>query len=490
MTTNRNVLNAALRRDLSSFIEYSFNLINAGETYERATYVAVLAWHLEQCATGEIKRLIINMPPRYLKSFCASVVFPAWILGNDPTRKVICVSYSQDLSEEHGANFRRLVTEAAFRRIFPGFQIAANRAAEVKTTCGGHRLNTSIGGTITGRGGNIIIIDDPMKPEDARSQSARNSAKSWFDNTLLSRLNSKRDDVIIVVMQRLHCDDMAAHLMAKGGWTVLNLPAIAPAPERIRFGRAVFQRRAGEALCPAREDLKVLEQLRSDMGSFNFEAQYMQQPIPEAGQFVKREWFATYDSKSKPTEFDQVIQSWDTAATPGAHNDYSACLTFGIANGNYYLLDVLRRQMDYPTLKRVVLQHAQDFRADLMLVENTTLGVPLVQELRARHDTWALAIRPRSDKLSRLTRCSPAIEAGKLYIPSEAPWLVDFLHELLTFPDGRYDDQVDALSQFLNYVTTRHYRYRVRGERPDWGPDDPARRTGPRRPGTRFPWAA
>src|SRR5829696_8123380 len=198
--------------------------------------VFVPNWHLDaityalsQVASGKINRLIITVPPRHLKSICASVCFPAFLLGHDPTRRIVCVSYSEPLAKKHANDSRALMRSPMYRRLFPGTRISGEKDTELEfmTTARGFRLATSVGGTLTGRGGNLIIIDDPMKPADAYSESAREQVKQWYGNTLLSRLDNKAKDPIIVVMQRLHVDDLVGHVLEQSGWTVVNLPAIA-----------------------------------------------------------------------------------------------------------------------------------------------------------------------------------------------------------------------------------------------------------------------
>lgn len=472
---------AALRQDLASFINMVFNHLFPGETYVPASYILLLAWHLEQCAEGKIKRLIINMPPRHLKSLVTSVAFAAWVLGRQPSRKIISLAYSQELIDSFTSNFRSVVQSVWFQLAFPAFSIKRDTANELRTGLNGYRMSTSLGGTLTGRGGNLIIIDDPMKPGEAFSRAMREQVRTWFDTTLLSRLDNKKDDVIIVVMQRIHGDDLVAHLMEKGGWTLLSLPAIAQDDEDIVFGHGErFIRMRGEALCPEREDLETLERIRRDIGTFNFQAQYLQSPIPEAGQLIKRDWLGTYDHASLDTPFDLIVQSWDAAAVPGADNDYSVGLTFGLRGADYHLLDVCRGQYDYPTLRRTVIDRARRFNAQQILIEKATVGIGLVYDLRTHSHLRPIAIPPRGDKVQRLALCSAAIEAGHLFLPHNAPWIGSFLQEILGFPDGRYDDQVDALTLFLNWARSRRNNFGLgrgvrRGERPR---PNPTRRPG------------
>lgn len=217
-------LDAVLRADLESFIAKCFHHIAPAQELSRAWYLRALAWRLQQCMTGEIRRLIITMPPRYLKSICASVAFPAFVLGHDPTKRIVCASYSGELSAKLARDSRAVMSSAWYARLFPNTRLSSEKNAEsdFMTTERGYRLSTSVGGTLTGRGGNLIIIDDAMKPDDAQSEVRRAEVNAWFDKTLYSRFDNKKTDVMIVIMQRLHLEDLVGHICAKDeGWTHL-----------------------------------------------------------------------------------------------------------------------------------------------------------------------------------------------------------------------------------------------------------------------------
>src|SRR5271155_1862759 len=237
-----------------------------GQEFERSWHIEAIAYHLEQVRRGEIKRLIINMPPRSLKSISASVAFPAFVLGRDPTSRFICVSYSGDLAKKHSNDFRALVEAPWYRSVFPNTRIGPYKNAETEDefTARGFRLATSVGGTLTGRGGDIIVIADPLKPDDAYSQARRNAANEWFKSTLLSRLDDKRTGAIVIVMQRVHMDDLTGFVLSMSNeWEVLNLPAIAEGDEDVPTSATkVYHRKAGQALSPVREPLSVLENLK------------------------------------------------------------------------------------------------------------------------------------------------------------------------------------------------------------------------------------
>ena len=215
-----------------------------------------------------------------------------------------------------------------YRRVFQTrISPVKDTQQEFATTAGGYRLTTSVGGTLTGRGGNFIILDDPLKPQDAYSELARNNLTQWFGNTLLSRHDNKAEDAIVVVMQRLHVDDFVAYLLDQKGWTHLNLPAIAETEQRIQLGpRRYHVRLPGEVLHSEREPLLVLEELKRNMGSMDFSAQYQQTPVPEGGNFIKRNWFTAYDDPPSPAPGDRTIVSWDTALSAKELSSFSACV--------------------------------------------------------------------------------------------------------------------------------------------------------------------
>src|ERR1700730_17295209 len=260
-----------LRRDLATFIHRTFQTVAPAQDYQFNWHIQALRWRLEQCATGAIKRLLITLPPRYLKSVCASVAFPAWVLGKDPAKRIICASYSENLASRHSADCRAVMQADWYRRLFPQTMINPKKNTELnfETTGHGYRYSTSVGGTLTGRGGNLIIIDDPIKPADAMSTPRRAAVNECFDRTLYSRLDSKRDDVIILIMQRLHVEDLAGYVLAKEPWVHLNLPVIAEAEQRILIGNdAIYASQIGELLHPGRESQTELDQLKLNLGSY------------------------------------------------------------------------------------------------------------------------------------------------------------------------------------------------------------------------------
>ena len=446
MNLTANEYHAMLRQDFSTFIERSFYELNPDTEFLPNWHIEVIAAELEACRLGEQKRLIINVPPRSLKSHCASVAFVAWLFGHNPSAQVICASYAQDLANKHSMDCRALLAAGWYQNLFPTRLSTQRQAAEeFTTTRKGFRLATSIGGILTGRGADYIIIDDPLKPDEALSEARRTAVNQWYDHTLYSRLNDKRRGCIILIMQRLHEDDLAGHVQQQEGWKVLRFPAIAEEDEthiiRTPYNAREVRRHAGEPLHPGREPLAVLKHLRATQGEYNFAGQYQQSPAPLGGGMVKLKWFKHYTPGEKPAQFDAIFQSWDTANKSTELSDYSVCTTWGYKNKKLYLLHVLRRRMDYPQLKRAVRDQAQRFQPTNILIEDKASGTQLIQELN-REDVYGLTrYQPKMDKVMRMHSVTSTIENGFVYLPHEAEWLGDYVHELISFPSGKYDDQ-------------------------------------------------
>jgi hypothetical protein len=314
-----------LRHDLCAFIHRSFLELEQSEFLSN-WHIEVLAAKLEDVRRGRCKRLIVNVPPRHLKSLAISIAFPALVLGHEPAKQILSVTYAQDLSDNLARRSRTLMTSAFYEALFDT-RLSKGREAisDFETTNGGYRLSTSIGGVLTGRGADLIIIDDPLKADDALSEPRRRSVNEWYDNTLRSRLNSQEKGAIIIVMQRLHADDLVAHVQQTERWDVLSFPAIGERDETYHlltpYGRKKIQRKAGEILQPSLLSPATLEIHRRAMTDYNFTAQYQQDPQPPSGIIVKREWLRFYGPSELPQKFDQIIQSWDTAI--------SACAPLG-----------------------------------------------------------------------------------------------------------------------------------------------------------------
>jgi len=466
LPTRQNLIDAISRVDFYSFVQRIFPIVSAGSPFLPNWHLEAITYALTCVMRGEIKRLIITVPPRSLKSICASVAFPAFVLGHDPTRRIIEVSYSEGLARKHANDFRAGMRSPLYKRLFPSTRISAAKDTEleVMTTARGFRYATSVGGTLTGRGGNLLILDDPLSAQDAHSERARESLKQWYANTLLSRLDNKAEDAIIVVTQRLHVDDLVGHLREQGDWTELSLPAIAEFEQVVLLGPERYHhRKVGELLHPEREPKWALDNLKHTMGSIDFAAQYQQEPIAAGGNLIKGSWFPIYDALPLRDVGDKTIVSWDTAMSAGELSDYSACVVLQVKGEIAYVLDVVRERLDYPDLRRKIIEVHRRWKnytnSYALVIEDKGSGMSLIQDLK-REGIRAIPEKPIMDKVMRMNAQLARIEAGCVHLPRHAAWSEDFLRELMAFPAAKYDDQVDALSQGLDRAfSNRNFMY-------------------------------
>jgi predicted phage terminase large subunit-like protein len=458
--------NEALRCDFGNFIKKCFRTINPSTSFLDNWHLDLIAEYLNACQRREIRRLIINMPPRALKSVCVSVAWPAFLLGHNPSERIMTASYAAGLSVKHALDCRRVLQAAWYADVFPDTVLAhdQNEKHKFATTAFGHRIATSVGGTATGEGGDFLIMDDPQNPAQVMSDTQRVYAAEWFDHTFSTRLDDKRRGVIVLVMQRLHEADLSGHLLAKGGWEHLKLPAIADETQLYSMGNVQKHYNCGELLHPVREGNEQIEAIKKELGSYAFAAQYQQNPMPADAGMVKRHWFERYDN-SVLQPFERVVQSWDTAIKAGSMHDCSVCVTIGELNAVHYVMDVLMLRVEYPELKHTVIRYAQRWNADVCLIEDKASGQNLLQDLRReKHMPPLIAILPKQDKITRFAAVSAMIEAGQVALPKEASWLPEFEREILAFPQAKHDDQVDAFSQYLGWVRKRNTaEYRIRG---------------------------
>ena len=378
-------VSAARRSHFPLFLMKVFETLHPNEPpLKLPWYLHSMSHALTEVRAGRKRRLVITVPPRHLKSITASVAFVAWLLGHDPSLKIMVASYSHDLARLH-SNLTRTVMEASwYKNDFPRTSISdrGNRALELETNAGGVRKAVSVGGSITGFGADIIIVDDCMKADEARSQAARDEVRGWFDNTLSTRLNDKANGIILSIQQRLHEDDLPAYMLEKG-YEHLNLPAIAEKQERVMIGPDRWHERSvGDLLNPEREHRGVLDQLRRDLGPAVFAAQYQQDPVSPEGNLLRWEWFGTYDELPERHEFLKVVQSWDTGMSAAPTSDYSVCTTWGFLDDHWYLLEVFRERLDYPDLKRAVILLEHKWEPDRVLIEDAGSGKSIFQELR------------------------------------------------------------------------------------------------------------
>jgi predicted phage terminase large subunit-like protein len=445
------------REDFHIFAMLAFAQLS-DEPYLDNWHIAAIARRLEHIDRGNLKRLIISMPPRTMKSLLASVFYPAWALGRRPSAKIICASYAQPLSNDFALQMRRLMQKPWYKSVFPGLKLDHKKLAidEIRTTAGVYRLSTSVGGVLTGRGADIIIIDDPIKAADAHSVVVRESVQKWYSQTVVSRLNNPKSGRIIIVAQRLHEDDLPGLLLQDPVWDRLILPLQEWAPRKIEILPGQYIDRApGDVLHLARFGALEVASYRSTMGEHDFEAQYNQGPIPPGGALFKLDWLKRYEARPAPHQIQGIFQSWDTAYETDETNDYSACTTWALCGNNYYLLDVYRERLKFPDLQNQVVAMRKKWDAHLVVVERIGSGLSIHQNLTKGHSLhWLKSMKPEGSKQDRASKQTPKFERGEVWVPKEAPWLNAFEAELMGFPHSKFDDQVDSATQFLAAVDT------------------------------------
>ena len=449
---SRALYDELMRRSLSAFTAHAFSALEASRRFVPSAFLDLVASRVEDVLSGAVTRQILNLPPRHLKSFIVSVSGIAWGLGHKPSSKIILVSYSSDLVEKCIRQIRQILNADWYRALFPQTRLSGdkNTASHFETSKGGGVFGTTIEGALTGLGGDLIIIDDPIKAGDVHSAPSRQRVHDWVSETLLSRLDDKETGKVILVMQRLHADDLSGALAEQGGWNHLVLPAIAVTDETIRFGyNRIFQRKQGEALFPERERLDTLDAIRREIGSVTFEAQYQQSPVPADGNLLKRAWIQFYAGLPEPLHTLEVIQAWDLGLKGGETNDYSACVTAVWIGHTCYVLDLWRGRLVYPDLKARVITLAQQHSARRILIEDATIGTALVEELLRETGLTVIAVKPDGAKTDRIVAQSAKIESGRVLLPDQAPWLSDFDAEYRAFPRGKHDDMLDALAYLL-----------------------------------------
>ena len=392
------------------------------------------------------------MPPRHLKSETCSIRFPAWYLGKNPQKAVIGCSYSDNKAYTFSYAVREIISSERYQKLWP-LKLQTTGAMhwqlQGKNDLRPSYIAAGVGGGITGEGADLLIIDDPIKnAEEAASITVRDSIWQWYITTAMTRLQP--DGAKIVIMTRWHADDLVGRLLKVAAsdpkadqWEILHLPAI----------------KDGQALWPDKFPMEYLEKVRAGQiddpempgaGSRAFESLYQGNPSIAEGQIFNRSWWKFY---KEPPVFKRIIHSWDTAFKDKSQNDYSVCTVWGETANGYYLIDVWRKKVEFPELKRAVISlYARDHAASV-LVEDKASGQSLIQELKRETAIPIIPVKVDSDKIARAYAVTPLIESERVYLPESAPWLHDFIEELSSFPNGEHDDQVDSTNQGLNYMT-------------------------------------
>lgn len=476
--TPQRQLQAILRNDFKSFVIKVFQTVS-NDTYLDNWHVDVVCNEIEQMIKGRNTRLIVNLPPRNMKSIICSVALPAYLLGKNPREQIVCVSYSDDLSSQLANQFKMVVESEWYKDLFPGVLLKTRGLDMLRTTAGGYRFATSICGPLTGFGGDWIIIDDPLKAGDGCSDIIREKVNDWYTSTLYSRLNNKNTGRILVVMQRLHEMDLTGYLLSKSlGFKQIRIPIISEEDENWSFTDKFnrmhhITRKKGDLLHPARENFDAVTSMRNMMGEFAFAGQYQQRPVPLDGGIVKRGWLHYYNRLPK---LWGIIISWDTAAKAGSANAYSACSVFGLCNGDkpgkynrkIILLEVHRMKLEFPNLVNFIEKFSDEIRNKYQpyctnnyiqvetIIEDASSGTAIIQFLQSK-GVRVCPIKPETDKETRLTGITHLLENGTVLLPNQQDGdLVDFFDELFKFPNSTFKDMVDSFSQGVRYIDNEY----------------------------------
>ena len=410
----------------------------------------IIARTIEKIATGELKRVIINIAPRHGKSHIMSYLFPAWFMGKFPDKKIIMASHTADLAVDFGRKVRNLVADPEYKKIFPEVDLQADSKASGRwgTNHGGEYYACGVGGALAGRGAHLCIIDDPHSEQEAKTGNPAvfDSAYEWYQSGPRQRLMP--GGAICLIMTRWSKRDLTGRILdnmmkneGSDQWEVIELPMELP---------------SGEPLWPEFWTKKDIEALKNTLDTRYWMAQYQQQPTSEGAAIVKREWWQTWE-EDHPPQCEFIIQSWDTAFEKSTRADYSACTTWGVfykvneVNGynepNIILLDAFKDRMEFPELKKKAYEYYKEYQPDNLLIEKKASGAPLIYELRAM-GLLVTEVTPTKDKITRLNAVADLFSSGKVWAPSTR-WAEHVIEEVADFPVGEHDDYVDSMTQAL-----------------------------------------
>jgi predicted phage terminase large subunit-like protein len=465
-------------RSLREFVRQAWSIVEPSTPFVPGWHIDAIADHLEAITRGEIRRLLINVPPRHMKSLLVSVLWPCWEWIQRPERRWLCSSYGQQLSIRDSLKCRRLIEspwyQARWGHLFT-LTSDQNTKSRFDNSRSGYRLATSVGGAATGEGGDRIICDDPHNVQEAESDAVRKATLDWWDITMSTRVNDPRTAAMIIVMQRCHQRDLSGHLLEQGGWEHLCLPAEYEGPGKVTsIGFSDPRTVSGELLWPDRFGPDEIEDLKRSLGSYAAAGQLQQRPSPAGGGIFKRHWFKYIQPRGAnlppvevrlpdgsvisipaievpPGAVQETIQSWDCSFKDLDTSDYVVGQSWGRAGACYLLGDQVRGHMDCPaTVKAVRELRAKWPGTSAILIEDKANGSAVIQMLQ-NEVPGILPVNPGGGKIARAMAISPFVEAGNVYLPHPdcVPWVNDFIEEFVQFPNGAHDDQVDAMTQAL-----------------------------------------
>lgn len=463
---------------LTRFLRQAWPIIEPGTEFVDNWHIQYLSEWLELVTEGVVRRLAVCEPPRHMKSDLGTVVWPCWEWTRQPELQYLTSSYAETLSKTHSRKRRRLLKSSWYTSLWPGTQIdpAMDQTSFFESTAGGHMIASSVTGFATGLGGNRVIIDDPMNPKQALSDAERERLNETVKNTLLTRLNDKKRDAIVLFMQRLNVDDTVAYLtglddsdlpedqivIKSGEWTIIRLPAIAEADTVVRFpkgGRPPFVWRKGQALWEAREGLAVLRQMRLDLGEEDFSAQYLQRPQPRGGAVFKHDWLShIYYQPPARVPVEAVIQSWDMSFKDKEGSSRTVGQVWGRYKLENYLLDEVAGQWDFTTALAQVRMLKKRWPMSMpILIEDTANGPAIISTLKSEI-AGILPVTPEGSKIARAKAVTPVFESGHVWLPDPARYdfVPEFVQELTRFRGLQSKtiktDRVDAASQAISYL--------------------------------------
>ena len=443
---------------MREFTKAAWPTIEPGVDFKNNWHIDAISDHLQAVAEGDIKRLIINVPPRHMKSISVAVALPAWTWATQPSKKFLYASYAASLSIRDSTKCRRLIDSPWYKAHFGDkFKLTddQNQKQRFENDQTGFRIATSVGGALTGDGGDIIAIDDPHNSIEADSSKVREGVLDWWDQAMQTRLNDPKTGAFIIIMQRLHEQDLTGHILAnqlEGEWDHLMLPARyevgAPNPMRSSLGFTDPRTQEGELLWPDRMDEKTLKTLERSLGSYAAAGQLQQRPSPKGGGILKASWWVPWEKEELP-EVTYVIQSWDTAFETKESSSYSARTTWGIFKHNGHdcliVLEAWYDKVTYPELRKLAQEAYNDWEPDAVLIEKKASGASLPQDLRMA-GVPVLAYSPDRDKVARAHASSALLEDGRIYYPKRK-WAEDLISICAAFPAAKNDDIVDTCTQ-------------------------------------------
>jgi hypothetical protein len=444
------------RCDFGTFVELAFPVLHPGKKLVHAPYLDVLVAVMEGCAAGRKPRVIVNLPPGYMKSMLISIMYVAWRLGVDPTVKFVCISYGDDLAHKHSASTRKLMQSPVYRAIFPGTVLDKKSEDFFTTTKGGYRYATAVSSDITGFRPTEIIVDDPIEPEEGSSELVKQKLRSWISSSVLTRFEDNAKNVFIVVMHRVAPDDLAGTLQEQGGYFTLSLPLVAEKKETFvtrRGGDVIMTRQPGELLHPGRMTPEDLERLKREISPHAFASQYQQRPVFGGSGMCSINRLARYE---KAPDFELLIHSWDIGAT--LDGNPSVCTKWGVAKDsdgrdNFYLTDVVRLKLELPDVRAAIRAQDKLDKPDLIAIDHRGVGIGVYQELRKagyRHVYHADKEGTSNDsKVDRFGKAISHMYDGFVKFPVAGIFLDDVLYALATFPELKEFDLIDSITQLV-----------------------------------------